>query len=78
MGELACTSVEQYEATAVALLNDPERLQALRHHLEEGRLGFPLFDGARFAGELEALYERMVERERLGLPVDHLAAEPAE
>ena len=75
LGELACTCVEDYEATAIALLNDPQRVQALRRHLDEGRGSFTLFDGARFARDLEALYERMVERERRGLAVDHLAAD---
>ena len=74
LGELACTRVEDYEATAIALLNDPSRLQALRLHLDEGRGSFPLFDGARFARDLEALFDRMVERERAGLSLDHLAA----
>lgn len=74
LGELACTSAAQYEATAIALLNDPVRLQALRRHLDQGRRGFALFDGARFAADLEGLYRRMVERERLGLPPQALPA----
>ncbi len=78
LGELACTHVEQYEATAIDLLNNPQRLQAARRHLDEGRMSFPLFDGARFARELEALFERMVERERRGVAVDHLAADAAD
>jgi predicted O-linked N-acetylglucosamine transferase (SPINDLY family) len=78
LGELACGSVAQYEATAIDLLQRPERLQALRRHLDEGRSGFALFDGARFAGDLEALYQRMADRARLGLPPAALpAAEPA-
>jgi predicted O-linked N-acetylglucosamine transferase (SPINDLY family) len=74
LDELACSSVQQYEDTAIALLRDPERLRGLRRHLDEGRGGFPLFDGKRFAADLERLYERMVERERLGLAPDHLPA----
>ncbi|MFN6994382.1 MAG: hypothetical protein ACK4PH_09270, partial [Aquincola tertiaricarbonis] len=72
--ELACTSVQQYEDTAVALMRDPARLQAMRRHLSEGRQGFALFDGARFARDLESLYERMAERDRQGLPPAALAA----
>jgi predicted O-linked N-acetylglucosamine transferase (SPINDLY family) len=74
LDELACDSVQQYEDTAIALLRDPERLRGLRRHLDEGRATFPLFDGKRFAADLEGLYERMVERERLGLAPDHLPA----
>lgn len=67
LGELACTSLAQYEETAIALARDPARLAALRRHLDEGRDGFALFDGRRFARDLEALYERMAERARQGL-----------
>lgn len=76
LGELACTDVAQYEATAIALLRDPQRLLGLRRHLEEGRARFPLFDGGRFAADLENLYLRMVEQERLGLPPQALPAWP--
>jgi predicted O-linked N-acetylglucosamine transferase (SPINDLY family) len=75
LGELACDSVAQYEATAIDLLRDPQRRQRLRNHLDNGRAAFPLFDGRRFAGDLEHLYERMAERARLGLPPEALAAE---
>jgi predicted O-linked N-acetylglucosamine transferase (SPINDLY family) len=77
LGELACSSVEAYEATAIALASDRPRIAALRRHLDAGRTGFPLFDGARFAGDLEALYLRMVERARAGLPPAALAAAPS-
>jgi predicted O-linked N-acetylglucosamine transferase (SPINDLY family) len=73
LGELACTDVVAYEATAIALARDRERLAAMRRHLDEGRNGFPLFDGARFARDIEALYERMWERTAAGLPPAHLA-----
>jgi predicted O-linked N-acetylglucosamine transferase (SPINDLY family) len=77
LGELACTDVAAYEATTIALARDRERLAALRHHLNEGRAGFPLFDGARFARDIEALYERMWTRAASGLPAAPLLAEPA-
>jgi predicted O-linked N-acetylglucosamine transferase (SPINDLY family) len=74
LGELACTSIAQYEETVIALLHDRERVQRLRQHLDAGRSGFPLFDSRRFAADLEALYLRMAERYRAGLPPDHLPA----
>ena len=49
----------------------------MRRHLDEGRAGFPLFDGARFARDIEALYERMWARAVAGLPPEHLAAQPS-
>lgn len=72
--ELACTTLQQYEQTAIALMRDREALQAIRQHLIEGRDSFALFSGERFARDLEALYERMVERDRQGLPPGPLAA----
>jgi len=76
LGELVCSNVEQYEATAIALARDPQRLRRLRAHLDAGRASFPLFDGQRFARDLEALYDRMAERARARLPPDHLPAQP--
>ncbi len=67
LGELVCETVPQYEAMVIALLNDPGRLQALRQHLEDGRRSFPLFDGRRFAADIERVYLRMAERARAGL-----------
>lgn len=74
LGELVCSSVSQYEATAIALAGDAARLHRLRAHLDAGRTAFPLFDGARFASDLEHLYGRMVDRARRGLPPAALAA----
>jgi predicted O-linked N-acetylglucosamine transferase (SPINDLY family) len=76
LGALACTSVPQYEAVTIDLLRQPQRLQALRRHLDEGRDRFPLFDGRRCASDLEALYRRMVDLARRGeapqpLPAAH-------
>lgn len=75
LGELVCDDVAGYEATAIALARDPERLRRLRRHLEDGRTSFPLFDGARFAADLERLYQRMAERARAGLAPAALPAE---
>ncbi len=75
LGELVCTNVADYEAVTIALLNDPARLQGLRRHLAEGRAGFPLFDGRRFAADLEHLYDRMIDRARQGLAPAALLAE---
>lgn len=75
LGELVCRDVAQYVDTAVALADDPARLQRLRAHLDAGRASFPLFDGARFAADLERLYQRMAERARAGLAPAALPAE---
>ena len=67
-----------YEAGVIELLQQPERLQAMRNHLAQGRSTFPLFDGGRFARDLESLYRRMVERSRAGLGPQALAAAPSQ
>ena len=72
LDELVCDSIETYEATAVTLLRDPPRLEALHRHLIDQRLSLPLFDSQAFSADLEALYLRMVERHRAGLQPDHL------
>lgn len=71
---LVFDNAAQYESAVIALLQQPEHLVALRDHLERGRTVFPLFDGARFASDLEGLYRRMVERSRQGLRPSFLAA----
>ncbi|MBX3606938.1 MAG: hypothetical protein KF788_16795 [Piscinibacter sp.] len=75
--ELVCDSTAAYDATVQALCGDAARRQRLREHLLAQRDGGALFDGARFARDLEALYERMWARAVAGLPPEHLPAEPA-
>jgi predicted O-linked N-acetylglucosamine transferase (SPINDLY family) len=61
---------------AVRLADDREALHDIRRHLDERRLELPLFDSARFTPELEALFERMLERWTQSLPPAHLSAAP--
>jgi predicted O-linked N-acetylglucosamine transferase (SPINDLY family) len=74
--ELAVPDLAAYESLARTLALDPARRAALRVRLAQARLEAPLFDGTRFARELEALYERMAERHRAGLSPDHLPPRP--
>lgn len=66
--ELITDTPEAYEALALALAHDRERLQAIRHRLAELRTTQPLFNARLFARHLEAAYRTMVERQRAGLP----------
>ena len=59
--ELITTSLGQYEALAVQLATEPERLVALRQKLARNRSTMPLFDIARFTLDLETAYARMWE-----------------
>ena len=75
--ELVCRDVAQYEQTVLQLAAQPALREALRARLIAQRAGHPLFDGVRFARDLEALYERMWTRAVAGLPAEHLAAQPS-
>jgi predicted O-linked N-acetylglucosamine transferase (SPINDLY family) len=66
--ELIAEDLASYEALAIALASDRERLASLRSYLIAGRSCFPLFDTRRFTRHFEACLLHMVERQRQGLP----------
>lgn len=72
---LVTHAVDDYVAAATALAQDAPRRAALRVHLEAQRDTSALFDGARFARDLEALYERMWAGAVAGQPPQHLPAD---
>jgi predicted O-linked N-acetylglucosamine transferase (SPINDLY family) len=78
--ELVTDTPEAFEATAVALGRDPQRLQALKERLRQEMPRSPLFDPARFTRTLESALQRMFDRALQGLPPRHLTvtAEDAE
>ncbi|MGE5451561.1 MAG: tetratricopeptide repeat protein [Acidobacteriota bacterium] len=67
LSELACTTAQAYEDTAVSLATDRVRLQKMRADLLASRDTAPLFDSTRFAKDLGELMLRMVERNDQGL-----------
>ena len=69
--ELVTGSEEEYEALALSLARDPQRLSALRATLKESRLHAPLFDTAKTTRHLETAYQEMVSRHRGGEPAVH-------
>jgi predicted O-linked N-acetylglucosamine transferase (SPINDLY family) len=71
--ELACSDAAQYEAAVLQLAAQPGRRAELRKRLI-GQRGAALFDGKRFARDIEGLFERMWQRAVAGLPPDHLPA----
>lgn len=73
--DLICGDVASYVERALALGRDAQARQALRQRIDHQRMVTPLFDGARIARDLEALYARMWQRAVDGLPPDHLAAQ---
>jgi protein O-GlcNAc transferase len=56
------SSLAEYEALALALARDPERLTAVRAKLARNRGTEPLFDTARVTRNLEAAYTIMWDR----------------
>jgi predicted O-linked N-acetylglucosamine transferase (SPINDLY family) len=65
--ELIASTQQQYEALAVALAGDRNRLTALKERVSAARRS-ALFDIRRFTRTLESAYQRIHERYRAGLP----------
>lgn len=59
--ELVSQSIEEYEAKAIALASDRQRLDELRARLANNRDTTPLFDTDRFARHIELAYTTMHE-----------------
>jgi predicted O-linked N-acetylglucosamine transferase (SPINDLY family) len=58
--ELITTSLEAYRDLALSLARSPERLAEIRSRLAASRGTSPLFDGRRFARDLEKAYLAML------------------
>lgn len=74
--EMITTSLDDYEALALALVRDPARLAAIRSNLAANRNTHLLFDTARFARHLEAAYTAMHERSLRGEQPTAFAVDP--
>lgn len=66
--ELITETTEDYAALALALAQNPVRLQAIRDKLIAQRDTCPLFDTPRFARGIEAAYRAIWDRHLRGLP----------
>ncbi len=66
--ELVTGSLAEYEAVALALARDPQRLSAIKAKLLRNRDTKPLFDTTRHTRDLESAYATMWERHQAGLP----------
>lgn len=67
--ELIATSLAMYEARAMELALDREKLAHLRAKINDARAQSPLFDTARLVHHLEAAYQTMVDNHRNGRPL---------
>ena len=57
--ELITYSLEDYEALALQLAQNPARLSEIRKKLHQARLQVPLFDIKKFTGNIEKSYKSM-------------------
>jgi protein O-GlcNAc transferase len=64
--ELVASSLEEYEAKALRLAQNPAELKALREKLARNKVSSPLFDIARFTRNLETAYQMMFDRWQAG------------
>jgi predicted O-linked N-acetylglucosamine transferase (SPINDLY family) len=73
--DLICNSQEEYEALAIELAGNSEKLIALKQKIASNKLTMPLFDTPQFTKGLERVYVQMYERYQADLPPEHLLAE---
>lgn len=66
MTEMIASSPQDYVKKAVTLAKSPEKLAALKAQLVAARRSSPLFDGRRFAADIEKAYGIMVDRSERG------------
>jgi len=71
--ELITTTQEDYEALAIELAQNPQKLAHIKQKIRENRLTAPLFDTPLFTKNLEAAYIQMYERYHADLEPDHIA-----
>lgn len=74
--ELVTETQSDYEALAIELGNNPDKVKAIKQKLEKNRLTTPLFDTPQFTKNIEAAYTKMYERYHSDLPPDHIYIEP--
>jgi protein O-GlcNAc transferase len=77
MPELVTNTLEDYEALALKLARDRDRLAAVKAKLARQRETFPLFDIDRYRRHIESAYEGMWERYQRGEPPAGFAVEPS-
>jgi protein O-GlcNAc transferase len=70
--ELITHSREEYEALAIDLALNKEKLQSIREKLEINRLTTPLFNTPLYTAHLESAYEVMYQRYQARLPPENI------
>ncbi|MBT8519245.1 tetratricopeptide repeat protein [Polynucleobacter paneuropaeus] len=70
--ELIASTPEQYEALAIELAKNPQKIAQIKQKLLDRRLTSPLFDTPVFTRQIEMAYTQMMERYWSDLMPDHL------
>jgi predicted O-linked N-acetylglucosamine transferase (SPINDLY family) len=70
--ELITSTPQAYEALAIEIAKNPEKLAALKQKLASNRLTTPLFDTPQFTKDLERAYVQIYERYQADLSPEHL------
>ena len=70
--ELITNTQEEYEALAIELAMNPQKLRDIKLKLARNRLATPLFDTPLFTKNLETIYIKMMERYQADLQPDHI------
>ena len=68
--ELITTSLEEYEAKAIELASNPDKLREIKDKIGRNRQTTPLFDTKLFTRHIEAAYVAMYDRYQGELPPD--------
>jgi len=69
--DLVVDSLDDYVSAAIELGQDPSRIAALKEKLGASRDHASLFDLPRFAHELEAIFDELVEARRTAKPLSN-------
>jgi predicted O-linked N-acetylglucosamine transferase (SPINDLY family) len=72
LSELITTTQEEYEALAIELAMNPQKLTDIKYKLKANRLTAPLFDTPLFTKNIETAYIKMMERHQADLKPDHI------
>lgn len=75
LSDLITRSSEEYEALAIELAAQPQKLMEISNKLKANRLSAPLFDSGRFTKNMESAYFAMFERYNNNLQPDHILVE---
>ena len=73
--ELITSSQEEYEALAIELATNADKLKTIKDKLAQNLPTAPLYDTALFTQHIESAYKTMYERHHQGLKPEHIYVE---